>query len=108
MTPMVGVRTRRQFITDVVAYGAAAITAARLCDMVAAQAGGWTNKIGLELYTVRDQMATDFGGVLAKVAAIGYKEIEPANGYNNMAPAKFRAMLDQLGLTMPSTHSPAI
>jgi hypothetical protein len=50
-----------------------------LGDIVEAQAGGWHNRIGLELYTVRDQLATNFEGVLAKVAAIGYKEIEPAN-----------------------------
>ena len=42
-----------------------------------------------------------------KVAAIGYREIEPANGYNNRSPAEFRSMLDRLGLTMPSTHSGA-
>ena len=53
-------------------------------------------------------MAADFEGVLAKVAAIGYKEIEPSNGYNNMSPKAFRAMLDRLGLTMPSTHSGAM
>ena len=100
-------RTRRQFITDVAAYGMAAIAAGELGDILAAQAGSWRNKIGLELYTVRDRMSTDFEGVLEKIAAIGYKEIEPANGYNNMPPVKFRAMLDRLGLTMPSTHSPA-
>src|SRR5262249_44839671 len=44
---------------------------------------------------------------LAKVAAIGYKEIEPAYGYNNMSATEFRSMLDRLGLTMPSTHSGA-
>jgi sugar phosphate isomerase/epimerase len=104
---MVEPRTRRQFITDVAAYSAVAFAAARFRDIVVAQAGDWKNIIGLELYTVRDQMAVDFEGVLAKVAAIGYKEIEPANGYNNMTPAKFRAMLDRLGLAMPSTHSPA-
>ena len=104
---LAGTRSRRAFIKDVVAYGAAALTAGSLRHIVAAQTSVWHNRIGLELYTVRDQMATDFEGVLAKVAAIGYKEIEPANGYNNMAPAKFRAMLDRLGLTMPSTHSGA-
>ena len=101
-----GARTRREFIRDVAAYGAATLAAGTLGDIVAAQSG-WQSRVGLELYTVRDLMATDFEGVLAKVAAIGYKEIEPANGYNNMAPAKFRAMLDRLGLTMPSTHSGA-
>jgi sugar phosphate isomerase/epimerase len=101
-----GARTRREFIGDVAAYGAATLAAGTLGDIVAAQSG-WQSRVGLELYTVRDLMATDFEGVLAKIAAIGYKEIEPANGYNNMAPAKFRAMLDRLGLTMPSTHSGA-
>jgi sugar phosphate isomerase/epimerase len=39
------------------------------------------------------------------VAEIGYKEVEPAaNGYGNMEPKQFRAMLDRYGLTMPSTH----
>jgi sugar phosphate isomerase/epimerase len=102
-----GARTRREFIRDVAAYGTAALAAGALRDIVAAQNNGWQNRVGLELYTVRDLMATDFEGVLAKVAAIGYTEIEPANGYNNMPPAKFRAMLDRLGLAMPSTHSGA-
>ena len=102
-----GERTRREFIQELAAYGVAAFAAGGVGEFASAQAGSWKNKIGLELYTVRDLMATDFEGVLAKIAAIGYKEIEPANGYNNMAPAKFRAMLDRLGLTMPSTHSGA-
>ena len=63
------------------------------------------SRIGLALYTVRDIMATDFEGVLAKVAQIGYKEVEPANGYNNMEVKSFRAMLDRYGLSMPSTHT---
>jgi hypothetical protein len=97
-------RSRREFMKDIAAYGTAAITAAGLGDLVgAAQASNWNNRIGLELYTVRDRMAVDFEGVLAKVAAMGYKEIEPANGYNNMSPTQFRSMLDRLGLTMPST-----
>jgi len=100
-------RTRREFIEDLAAYGIATLAVGGLGDIAFAQVGSWKNRIGLELYTVRDQMTTDFEGVLAKIAAIGFKEIEPANGYNNMPPAKFRAMLDRLGLTMPSTHSPA-
>jgi sugar phosphate isomerase/epimerase len=50
-------------------------------------------------------MAKDSEGAFAKVAEIGYKEVEPAsNGYGNMEPKQFRAMLDKLGLSMPSTH----
>ena len=65
----------------------------------------WADQIGLELYTVRDMIAKDYLGTLEKVAAIGYKEIEPAGGYANLSPKQFRAELDRLGLKMPSTHS---
>jgi len=104
---MVGRRTRRRFLTDVAALAAAAAVARRDLLTAAGESADWAGRIGLELYTVRDQMAADFEGVLAKIAAIGYKEIEPANGYNNMSPVQFRAMLDRLGLSMPSTHSGA-
>jgi len=70
-----------------------------------AAAPNWAGQIGLELWTVRDLTAKDYVGTLEKVAKIGYKEIEPANGYANMAPKQFRALLDRLGLKMPSTHS---
>jgi sugar phosphate isomerase/epimerase len=74
----------------------------------AARASGaskWADQIGLELWTVRDMIATDYAGTLEKVARIGYKEIEPATGYGNMSPKQFRALLDRLGLKSPSTHN---
>jgi sugar phosphate isomerase/epimerase len=58
---------------------------------------------GLQLYTVRDEMAKDFEGTLAKVAAIGYKQVEFA-GYFNRTPKDVRAILDRHGLTSPATH----
>jgi sugar phosphate isomerase/epimerase len=69
----------------------------------------WAKQIGLELFTVRDQMTDpkSYEDTLAKISEIGYKEIEPAGGYANMSPKDFRAMLDKYGLTMPSTHSGA-
>ena len=57
--------------------------------------------VGLQLYTVRDEMAKDFEGTLAKVAAIGYKEVEFA-GYFNKTPKDVRAVLDRHGLTSPA------
>ena len=102
-------RTRRQFLRDMTCAGAAVLAAGRRgsTTLQARTAQDWTSQIGLELYTVRDLLADDFEGVLAKVAAIGYKEIEPASGYDNMTPQAFRAMLDRHGLSMPSTHSGA-
>jgi sugar phosphate isomerase/epimerase len=60
-------------------------------------------RIGMQLYTVRDAMAKDVDGTLAKVAAIGYREVEFA-GYFDKKPQEIRAMLDRHGLTAPSTH----
>jgi sugar phosphate isomerase/epimerase len=60
-------------------------------------------KIGLQLYTVRDQMKEDFDGTLAKVAGIGYREVEFA-GYFDRSPKNVKASLDRAGLVSPSAH----
>jgi len=59
--------------------------------------------IGLQLYTLRTLMERDVEGTLAKVAEIGYREMEFA-GYFGRDPKQLRAMLDRLRLTAPSTH----
>lgn len=61
------------------------------------------DKVGLQLYTVRDAMKKDFSGTIARVASIGYKEVEFA-GYFDHSPADVRAILDKNGLTGPSCH----
>jgi sugar phosphate isomerase/epimerase len=61
------------------------------------------DRIGLQLYTVRDAMRTDVEGTIAKVAATGYKEVEFA-GYFDHSAKDIRAILDQNGLASPSCH----
>jgi sugar phosphate isomerase/epimerase len=61
------------------------------------------DRVGLQLYTVRDLMKKDFEGTIAKVAQIGYKEVEFA-GYFGRSPQDVRAILEKDGLTSPSTH----
>jgi sugar phosphate isomerase/epimerase len=61
------------------------------------------NKVGVQLYTVRDAMKKDFAGTIAKVASTGYKEVEFA-GYFDHSPADVRALLDKNDLTAPSCH----
>lgn len=60
-------------------------------------------RIGVQLYTVRDLMKQNVEDTLRKVADIGYKEVEFA-GYFDRKPAALRATLDQLGLTSPASH----
>src|SRR4029077_11032940 len=60
-------------------------------------------RVGLQLYTVRDLMKKDFEGTIAKVAQIGYKEVEFA-GYYDRSSQDVRAILEKDGLTSPSTH----
>ena len=89
--------TRRTFFKESAAFALAAHAAS-------AAAPDWKKQIGLELYTVRDLTEKDYQGTLAKVAEIGYKEVEAATNYANLEPKQFRALLDRLGLSMPSTH----
>ncbi len=61
------------------------------------------DKIGLQLYTVRRQMTVSVEKTLAQVAAIGYKQVEFA-GYNGRPPRAIKQLLDDNGLTAPSSH----
>jgi sugar phosphate isomerase/epimerase len=63
------------------------------------------DRIGIQLYTVRSFMKDDFEGTIAKIAQIGYKEVEFA-GYFGKTPQEARAVIDKNGLTSPSAHHP--
>jgi sugar phosphate isomerase/epimerase len=60
-------------------------------------------KVGLQLYTVRDLMKADFDATIAKVASIGYKEVEFA-GYFGRTGQQVRAVCDKNGLAPIATH----
>ena len=61
------------------------------------------SKIGLQLYTVRRELEKDFEGGLAKVAALGYSEVEFA-GYFNRTPQQVKSVLARNHLAAPSVH----
>ena len=88
MTP-----TRRQFLTAIAAAGTSAASAH----------AGHLRKIGLQLYTVRDLLSTDFEGTLRRVARLGYQEVEFA-GVLGPDLKQTRNLLRQLGLSAPSLH----
>src|SRR5579864_5573067 len=59
--------------------------------------------IGLQLYTVRDDCAKDFPGVLKAVAKMGYSGVELAGTYGRTAQ-ELRQMLDDDHLTCYGAH----
>lgn len=65
-------------------------------------------KFGLQLYTLRDDMPKDPKGVLKQVASFGYKQIESYEGaqgmFWGMSPTDFKKYMDELGMTIVSSH----
>jgi sugar phosphate isomerase/epimerase len=65
--------------------------------------------IGLQLYSLRDVIKNDIKGILTKVAAIGYKEVETfgyslKDGFWGFNAKDFKKLLDDNGLKSPSGH----
>ena len=94
--------TRRTFLTTL---GAATLGLATGRRTLAALTATRTklSRIGIELYTLRREAAADLAGTLARVAKIGYKEVEFA-GYHNHPATEVRDLLKQNGLTAPAAH----
>lgn len=60
-------------------------------------------KLGIQLYTLRDQMENGVEATLQRVADIGYREVEFA-GYYDHSPAEIVSFLENSGLAAPSSH----
>jgi sugar phosphate isomerase/epimerase len=65
--------------------------------------------VGLQLYSLRDQLPKDVKGVIAKVAKAGYKEVETfgyskQGGFWGLDAKAFSELLKDNGLTTPSGH----
>lgn len=58
---------------------------------------------GIQLWTVKEDMAKDPAGTLKALGAMGYKRVEAA-GWHDRTPAQFRKMLTDAGLECPSAH----
>lgn len=59
--------------------------------------------IAIQLYSVRDQLAKDYQGVITKIAEMGYVGVETA-GYPGTTPAAAAKLFKSLGLTVCSGH----
>jgi sugar phosphate isomerase/epimerase len=93
--------TRRRFLHPIATSVAGAALVSRL-PLTAAR----LDRIGLELYAVRDAMKQDPERTLASVRAIGYRDVELLWSFDNFgrSPKQVRATLDQEGLRAPSAH----
>ncbi len=65
--------------------------------------------VGLQLYSIREDMKKDPLGSLKQLAAMGYKHLEHANyverKFYGYGPKEFKKILDDLGFEMPSGHT---
>ncbi|GAA4467803.1 sugar phosphate isomerase/epimerase [Novipirellula rosea] len=90
---------RRQFLGASVAMSAAALTPRLLLALD--KDNVYRNAIGIQLYTLRNQIKDDVAGTLKAVADAGYKQVEPY-GFPNAQP-----MIDAArdnGLAIHSSH----
>jgi sugar phosphate isomerase/epimerase len=104
--------SRRGFLRTA-AVGAAVVGASGALASPAAATGGRSgagahsvprDKISIQLYTLRDQLAADFEGTLDTLAAIGYQKVEHA-GFVGRSVTQFKAALDARGIRSSSGHT---
>ncbi|HZB15140.1 MAG TPA: TIM barrel protein [Chryseolinea sp.] len=97
--------SRRNFIKQ----GALLIAATSFSTRSLFAANAAQELVGLQLYSVRDEMKSDPLGTLKQLSAMGYKHVEHAN-YNNRKfygyeAKEFKKILKDLGMDMPSGHT---
>lgn len=101
--------SRRDFLAQSAVIGGAAL----LPNLSFASAKR-AKHIGLQLYSVREDMKKDAKGTLEKLAAMGYKELEHAayiypEAYTERkiygySAREFKKIIDDLGMKMPTSH----
>ncbi|HVZ78141.1 MAG TPA: sugar phosphate isomerase/epimerase [Gemmatimonadaceae bacterium] len=94
---------RRHFLKAAAAGAAAGTLVPRWLGAAAPSRATRLGPIGIQLHTVRREMARDVEQALAMIAGIGYREVEFAGLFNHSA-RDVRAMLDRHGLVAPSSH----
>ena len=70
-------------------------------------------EIGIQIYTIREQLNADLAGSLKKLSEIGYNSIEAAGFANaggayqfyGKSPKEFSKMLEDLGMKLISSHT---
>lgn len=101
--------SRRGFLAASVTIAAGAAFGDAAAEPATPKAGNAKRlPIGLELYSVRDELARDLPQTLNTVAQIGYQVVEFYSPYFKWTPAyakEVRTRMDDLGLRCHSTHN---
>src|SRR5919106_6161860 len=108
MEPRPSIPMKRRTFLASVALGHAAVAhfACAASGGTASLASRRLRRVGLQLYSLRDDARRDLERTIADIAAIGYDDIELLGSFNNFEtpPARLREILDRNGLRAPSTH----
>jgi len=102
---------RRDFL---LALGASALapSVVRAAERAHQRAAGCANPgssamhlrgVGIQMYMMRDEMRADLDASLARVARLGYEEVEWWGTWGR-TPAQLRTLLDGIGLRVPTSH----
>jgi sugar phosphate isomerase/epimerase len=94
---------RRFFLNRIFQGAVGGLCLASSNSAASTSAGRKLSGIGMQLYTVRRELEKDFEGTLARVASLGYREVEFA-GYFDHPPREVRALLNRHRLTAPAAH----
>ncbi len=89
--------TRRRFIAQ------GSLVAAGALLPGAATARPLRQPPGVQLWTVKDEIAKDFEGTLRSIARLGYRRVESAGWYGR-TPAQYRKAIRSAGLDCVSAH----
>jgi sugar phosphate isomerase/epimerase len=93
---------RRSFLTALGVTGLAVVsTPSRLTGAILR--ADQSRTFGVQLYTLRSEMAKDVAGTLRRVADIGYREVEFA-GYHGLPARDVGIAVRRAGLAAPSVH----
>lgn len=97
--------TRRSFIQN----SAILLAGTALLSKTSCAVAKPSEIVGLQLYSVRDEMKNDPVGTLTELAKIGYKHVEHANyidrKFYGFTAKEFKVVLDDLGMKMPAGHT---
>ncbi len=93
---------RREFLWGALATtGLASACGAKSSDQSSGEI--WSDRGGVQLYTVKEMMAENATLALKSVAAAGYREVEFA-GYFDTTPQEYKTILNGEDLKAPSFH----